>query len=101
MKLNNLEEAIKNCEEVAGEQENKARVLNGDFYQARRDACLECAKEHRQLANWLKELKAYRGLIANADKMIEAIYGVVIVEGYGDVFDKMKAIYEEVNADEY
>ena len=52
-----LDEAIKHAEEVAEEQENKAKVLNGDFYQSRRNTCFECAKEHRQLAEWLKELK--------------------------------------------
>ena len=41
-----LDEAIKHCEEVAEEQEEKE--------------CLECAAEHRQLAEWLKELKAYK-----------------------------------------
>jgi hypothetical protein len=58
-----IDEAIKHCEEVAEEQENKAKVLNGDFYQSRRNDCLECAEEHRQLAEWLKELKAYREII--------------------------------------
>ena len=38
-----LDEAIKHCEEVADTCENK-----------------ECGKEHKQLAEWLKELKAYR-----------------------------------------
>jgi hypothetical protein len=37
-----LDEAIKHCNEVA----NKT--------------CDECSKDHRQLAKWLQELKAYR-----------------------------------------
>ena len=41
-----LDEAIKHCNEVA-----KAISASG---------CEECAKEHKQLANWLIELKAYR-----------------------------------------
>ena len=36
-----LDEAIKHCEEIS----------NG---------CDKCADEHRQLADWLKELKNYR-----------------------------------------
>lgn len=55
-----LDEAIKHCEEVADEQEQSARILRGDFYKARRESCIECASEHRQLAEWLKELKAYK-----------------------------------------
>ena len=31
--------------------------------------CTECAKEHYQLAQWLKELKAYREL-ADENKLI-------------------------------
>jgi hypothetical protein len=39
-----LDEAIKHCEEVA----EKLCI------------CDECAEEHRQLAEWLEELKTYR-----------------------------------------
>lgn len=38
-----LEEAIKHCEEVASSCNNK-----------------DCALDHRQLAEWLKELKSLR-----------------------------------------
>lgn len=41
-----LDEAIKHCEEKEKEQ-----ALNGRF---------ACAEEHKQLAEWLKELKRYR-----------------------------------------
>lgn len=51
-----LEEAIKHCEEVAEAQEKKARKLN-DGTMSTRIKCEECAKEHRQLAEWLKALK--------------------------------------------
>ena len=52
--INSLDEAIKHCNEVAERLEGK----NGYAYT---DAtCEECAKEHRQLAEWLKELKESR-----------------------------------------
>ena len=57
--INNLDEAIKHCEEVAEEQEKKARKKN-DGTMSTRIKCEECAKEHRQLAEWLKELKNYK-----------------------------------------
>ena len=41
-----LDEAIKHCEEVAEQNEEQS--------------CKECANEHRQLAEWLRELEAYR-----------------------------------------
>ena len=47
------DEAIKHAEEVAEEHTKYNRY--GGF-----ESCDECAKEHRQLAEWLKELKAYR-----------------------------------------
>ena len=37
-----LDEAITHCEEIASSE------------------CSECAKQHQQLSEWLKELKLYR-----------------------------------------
>ncbi len=54
-----LDEAIRHCEEVAEENENEANFGFGNAC-IDRSSCLECAKEHRQLAAWLRELKAYR-----------------------------------------
>lgn len=56
--LMTLDEAIKHCEEVAEKQENKFSI-SGEFLGNNVD-CKKCAKEHRQLAEWLRELKAYR-----------------------------------------
>lgn len=57
-----LEEAIKHCEEVAEKYCEKVEEgLTAD------DFCDSCASEHRQLAEWLRELKAYR----KAEKEIE------------------------------
>lgn len=63
--MTNLDEAIKHCEEVAEKNETKGKMIQNNFSKLRReqkqeiDSCLECAKEHRQLAEWLRELKAY------------------------------------------
>lgn len=46
-KLMTLEEAIEHAEEVACSLEEK-------------DKCSACAAQHRQLAKWLKELKAMK-----------------------------------------
>ena len=53
-----IDEAIKHCEEVA--EENQAIVDSCDYYGENMAKCEECAKEHRQLATWLKELKQLR-----------------------------------------
>jgi hypothetical protein len=56
-----LEEAIKHCEEVAEAEEQKLKDWKGDYSHLQKiDSCKECAKVHLQLAEWLRELKAYR-----------------------------------------
>jgi hypothetical protein len=50
-----LDEAIKHCEEVAEKYCEKVEEgLTAD------DFCDSCASEHRQLAEWLRELKDYK-----------------------------------------
>lgn len=55
-------EAIRHCEEVAGEQQERADsaelidILDGLDV----EACKECAADHRQLAEWLTELKEWK-----------------------------------------
>ena len=55
-----LESAIKHHEEVAEDLEKTADVcaLNDDGYSELE--CLNRASEHRQLAEWLRELKTHR-----------------------------------------
>lgn len=49
-----IDEAIQHCEEVAN-----GMTAQGD--------CKECAEEHRQLAEWLKELKHLREVKENGE----------------------------------
>jgi len=53
-----LDEAITHAEEVAEEQEKLCKV-NDDFNFSQ-PRWKECAKEHRQLAKWLMELKEFK-----------------------------------------
>lgn len=67
-----LESAIKHCEEVAESKEKQ--IKNGDW---EKDSlternCIKCAEEHRQLAEWLKELKLYREMIPSASEVFLA-----------------------------
>lgn len=62
-----LDEAIKHCEEVAEELRNVDMGELDALYcgdteciDARKNDCIECANDHRQLAEWLKELKQLR-----------------------------------------
>jgi hypothetical protein len=69
-----LDEAIKHTEEVAEEKEKEAKEWHenqvrkcklipfpfSEMDYTRENECKQCAKEHRQLAKWLKELKQLR-----------------------------------------
>lgn len=65
-----LEEAIKQAEEVAKEQDKLCkryddasgytRSHNEDIRTTDAKKCIECAEEHRQLAEWLKELRVFK-----------------------------------------
>ena len=55
-----LDEAIKHAEEVAEEKEKEAWEVQLQEEYKTIKSCKECAEEHRQLAEWLKELKQLR-----------------------------------------
>ena len=62
-----LDEAIKHCKEVAEELRNVDMGELDALYcgdteciEARKNDCIECAKEHKQLAEWLTELKQFK-----------------------------------------
>lgn len=54
-----LDEAIKHCKEVAEDNERDGR-LYADLDSYKASECVECASEHRQLAEWLKELRVFK-----------------------------------------
>ena len=54
-----LDEAISHCEEVAEDNEINAENQNPLFPNTI-EQCKKCASDHRQLAEWLKELKTFK-----------------------------------------
>ena len=83
-----IDTAIKHCLEVAEKNESKAQKIGCQFLGTTKDReateCRECAADHRQLAEWLTELKELRSLKtdyvffkAEAVKLLKAA-----VEGY-------------------
>lgn len=62
-----IDAAIKHCEEVAENNEAKAQKIGVQFLGTTKDReatdCRECATDHRQLAEWLTELKELRNSI--------------------------------------
>jgi len=89
-----LEEAIKHCEEVAKENDDSAkefyRVSKLETHPDRKHAedgyaeCKKCADEHRQLAEWLMELKAVHDEIDDANDEDEIFIGYLRQKMKGD-----------------
>lgn len=83
-----LEDAIKHCLEVAEKEE-----------------CRECAEEHRQLADWLKELKGYKKAYTEIDNKIECDYmgnneyEMAVSDGYQGAINIIDRCIEEVKND--
>ena len=69
-----LDEAIKHCLEVAEQNETQAdkigRQLIGSAIDKYATDCRECATEHRQLAEWLTELKKAKSIIRVCNRML-------------------------------
>ena len=72
-----LEEAIKHAEEVAEKNEKSAEYMKNKYgeHVAGYGIHCKCAEEHRQLAEWLKELKAVHDEIDDADDGDEIFIG--------------------------
>ena len=77
-----IDEAIKHCLEVAEQNDFEKRIydeLNRSGDEEYRNNCEQCAADHRQLAEWLTELKELRKL-----KVINPI-----IAGYNEVYEKL------------
>ena len=74
-----LDEAIKHCLEVAEQNETQADKIGRQFIGSAIDKyatdCRECAADHRQLAEWLTEMKELREenkvLMQECDRLIK------------------------------
>lgn len=67
-----IDEAIRHAEEVAQRQDIKEdeeelfSEMLGDMYSEFKMNCTNCAAEHRQLAEWLRELKKAKRILKDA-----------------------------------
>lgn len=97
-----LDEAIRHCEEVAESEEQKYKEWKGDYSHLKKiDSCLECAKEHRQLAEWLRELKAYREAREEIiRKRNSSQWSELVVHGFSHAIYTIDNHLKEVNADD-
>lgn len=90
-----LDGAIKHCEEVAEKQEEIAIYTPIEMLNSGVDIekCQECAEEHRQLAEWLKDYKRLLEQEPMFDKIRSEIEHLTIIEGGEDYTRKMAELY--------
>ena len=100
-----LDEAIKHAEEVAEKQEKAAKEWHenqvrkcklipfAEMDYTHENECEECAVEHRQLEEWLKELKQLREQQSVLDKIRAEIEQLTITEGGYNYTRKMAELY--------
>ena len=67
-----LKEAISHAKEVAEENYRQGMLCHANPNDEELDKCIECGKEHEQLAGWLKELQRYKDLEEHG-RLIEVI----------------------------
>ena len=114
MMIQTIEEAIKDCEEVAEKNEEEcknwtygASQINDDEnrkkqFQKHAEWWHERAKEHRQLAEWLRQLKDIRHLFNITEKLFKANFrgGLIDVVDSNDILfsehKQLREIFEEV-----
>ena len=109
-----LDEAIIHAREVAERNRKQYKNCPSDRTDIRYQTCEECAEEHKQLAEWLEELKMYKSLAPRElvsekqknDRAIECSKGFDygFKTGYNkatdDYADKaIKIVYEANNRD--
>lgn len=70
-----IDDAIKHAEEVAKANESWHEEYINTAFEQHALNCKKCAEDHRQLAEWLKELK-------NARILLEATYELLGEYGY-------------------
>ena len=84
-----LDEAIKHYEETTKELEEEAVKGCCDDTEIM-NKCIECANEHRQLAEWLKELKRLR---EEQKDVYTNGYDAGYDAGYNEGYEDAKELY--------
>ena len=107
-----LDEAIKHAEEEAKEQDKLCkryddasgytRSHNEDIRTTGAKKCEECAEEHRQIAEWLKELKQLREQtrwIPVSERMPN--FNDIVLASTDSDYDELKVVLTVYGAEEF
>ena len=104
-----LEEAIIHVEEVAELHENRCKFYTEHNMPECKPPSMKCAAEHRQLAEWLKELKERRekdapdtnvGDMISRRAAIDYCYALINAENPSDPSDEWNYSQERINQTE-
>ena len=92
-----IDDAIKHAEEVAKANESWHEEYIDTAFEQHALNCKKCAEDHRQLAEWLKELKYARVLLKAAHDLLhkcdESFYVLNVLE--------QTTVYDGVECDGY
>ena len=67
-----IQEAIEHARDVAKKKYAEGMLCHANPNDEELDGCIECARDHEQLAEWLKELQKYKRL-GTLEEVREAI----------------------------
>lgn len=92
-----IDEAIKHCEEKAEEQEYVSQIIvelhHEESEREHKAACDACASDHRQLAEWLKQLVRAKSMMLDTSHTL----GVMCDKVSREIGCKECVYYEDTN----
>ena len=90
-----IDEEIKNAEELAELNEDQAQIYKEQGDTMGSLSYRECANEHRQLAEWLKELKRDREILDGLSIYFQSLVVDAVINQRPLMFDMRDATKEE------
>ncbi len=66
-----IKQAIEHARKVAEEKYTEGMLCHANPDDGKLNECIECAKQHEQLADWLEELQGYKDL----EERLQFVYG--------------------------
>lgn len=96
-----LDEAIQHAEDKSKEIYIEAMLCHANPDDGNLDECIECAKEHEQLAEWLKDYMEMKLCdVADGTRNVAEVSDEFICEQCGmHIEDYVRAIYDEESED--
>ena len=94
-----IDEAIAHAREVANEKYTEGMLCHANPNDEELDGCIECAREHEQLAEWLEELKKRRS--EDYGYMADIHQSIGYRKALDDFVETLVSAFDETNIKEY